>query len=332
MNLNQFGVKPRKSTLFFLIVIAILITVIVLIYFNSTTNINKNTQSMVKSAETENMDIKLPAVDFDKITIPPQKNTNNSVNIQAYNYILIDADSFYPLLEKNSDKLVPIASTTKILTAIIVLENYNLLDIVTISKNAANQIGDDVALRTNEKITVESLLYILLLKSGNDAAMALAEFYPDGGKDGFMLMVNQKAQYLGMKNTKLFDPAGLDDNGKSTAFDLAVATSYAMKNKKFYELVNTSERTVTSADSKLAHELKSSNRLILPDENLYFSFANGVKTGFTPDAGHCLVSSATKDDHQLIGVILNTYENSITASAKESKKLLEFGFNNFNWQ
>lgn len=290
---------------------------------------SRDASPQVKSAQINISDVKPSDLD-----IPPEViNDKFQPNVYANSYILVDVDSFYPLSEKNSRASVPIASTTKILTAIIVLENYNLSDIVTISQNAASQIGDDVALATNEKITVENLLYILLIKSGNDSAMALAEFYRDGGKDEFMKKINEKANYLGMKDTKLLDPAGLDDNGKSTAYDLAIVASYAMRNKKFAEMVNTTEKTVSSIDGRFNHQLKTSNRLVNPDEQqLYLPYANGVKTGYTPNAGHCLVSSAVKDDHQLIGVVLNTYESTITASAEESNKLLEWGFDNFRWK
>lgn len=316
----------------FIASIIILSLVIIFIQYNIfrvSRNKLESTLGQVKSAQINASDVK----SSDLSTPPEIINNKLQPNIFANSYVLIDVNSFYTLTEKNSHSPVPIASTTKILTAIVVLENYNLSDIVTISQNAAGQIGDDVALATNEKIIVENLLYILLIKSGNDSAMALAEFYKDGGKDGFMKKVSQKADYLGMKDTKLLDPAGLDDNAKSTAYDLAIAASYAMRNKKFAELVNTTDKIVTSTDGKFQHELKTSNRLINPSEQqLYLSFANGIKTGYTPDAGHCLVSSAIKDGHQLIGVILHTNENTITASAKESKKLLEWGFDNFRWK
>ncbi|MCL5795721.1 MAG: serine hydrolase [Patescibacteria group bacterium] len=323
--------KPRKSTKFYLAIIILLLIGIAIVFFRQISiNSKKNITGQVKSAQTEQTNVSID-VDPYKLTMPPQNKNSSRPLIYAKNYILMDVDSFYPLAEKESHTAVPVASTTKIMTAIIVLENYNLSDVVTISQNAAGQIGDDVTLRTDEKITVENLLYALILRSGNDAAMALAEFYKDGGKEGFIRKMNEKAQFLGMKDTNFMDPAGLDDNGKSSAFDLALAASYAMKNKRFSELTNTSQKTVTSIDGKFSHDLTTSNRLVKPDESFYSPFANGVKTGYTPDAGHCLVSSAIKDNHQLIGVILNTYESTIIASAKESKKLLDWGFDNFQW-
>ncbi|EKD56661.1 MAG: hypothetical protein ACD_58C00123G0007 [uncultured bacterium] len=286
---------------------------------------------IVKSSLINTLDT-LPAFDTDKINIIPQKNSlYKKENIWAKNYILLDAITYYPLAEKNSHDSVPIASTTKIMTATIVIENYKLKDIVTISPNAAAQIGSDVMLRSGERLTVESLLYALLVQSGNDAAMALAENYPVGGLDGFVNTMNAKAKYLGMDDTKYLDPAGLDDAGRSSAFDLAIITSYMIKNPIFSKIVKTSEITISSIDGKFSHKLDNSNRLIKGDELLYYPNAIGVKTGFTPEAGHCLVSAAEKNGKKIVSVVLNTIESTNDASAKESKKLLEWGFTNYNY-
>lgn len=268
--------------------------------------------------------------DINNIKLIPNKELNYvEPNIWAKNYILLDSETAYPLVEKNSHDSVPIASTTKIMTAIIALENYNLNDVITISQNSATQIGSEVMLKIGEKITVESLLYALLVQSGNDAAMALAEHYQDEGLDNFIKAMNIKAAYLGLKDTEFKDPAGLDDSGHVSAFDLAIITSYALKNQVFSKIVRTSEIIITSNDGKFVHKLDSSNRLIKSDEPLYYPYAIGIKTGFTPDAGHCLIAAAEKNGHRLISVILNTFDNSNDASAKESKKLLQWGFDNY---
>lgn len=264
----------------------------------------------------------------DIILIPKITLNNKKINIYAKNYVLLDEKSSYPLIEKDSLVEVPIASTTKIMTAMIVLEKYKLSDIITISREAANQIGSEINLKIGEKLSVESLLYALLVQSGNDAAYALAENYP-GGFNEFIKEMNNKAKYLSMTHTLYFDPAGLDDNSKSSAYDLTIITRYALTSPIFSKIINTTDYTIYSTDGKLSHKLKSSNRLIKSDEPLYLSYAAGVKTGFTPIAGHCLVSSAERDDKKLIGVILNTYESTNDASAKESRKLLEWGFNDY---
>lgn len=283
----------------------------------------------VKSASTQKI-ADVPKLDLSIINPLPQKvkNYKEPNNIWAKNYVLIYSNSYYPLAQKNAHQQVSIASTTKIMTAVIALENYNPNDIVTISQNAATQIGSEVMLKIGEKITVESLLYALLVQSGNDAAMALAEHY-QGGLNSFVEAMNSKAIYLGLHDTNYKDPAGLDDTGKSTPYDLAIVTSYALTNPLFEKIVKTNEININSIDGKFSHKLTSSNRLIKPDELLYYPQAQGVKTGYTPTAGHCLVSSAQINGKRLVGVILNTNESSNDASAKESKKLLDWGFSNY---
>lgn len=307
----------------------VLIVILILAIFYTGLRINNfgndaNTTGKVKGIISE-----IPQMLNSDIKTIPQKNNSLKVNILAKNYVLIDADSFYPLLEKYSHSQVAIASTTKIMTAVIVLENYDLKDVVTISQNASSQIGSDIQLRTGEKLTVESLLYALLVKSGNDAAMALAEHLP-GGLMTFIQKMNDKANYLGLKDTNYKDPAGLDDTGYSSAYDLAIITAYAMKNPVFNKIIRTQEFNITSIDGKISHQLESSNRLIKSDEPLYYPLAIGVKTGFTPTAGHTLVSAGESEGKILISVVLNTYENTVDASAKESRKLLKYGFDNFH--
>ncbi|MEK7142724.1 MAG: D-alanyl-D-alanine carboxypeptidase family protein [Patescibacteria group bacterium] len=263
---------------------------------------------------------------------PPKKTFGTlSPQIAAKSAILIDKESFYILFSQNENLKIPIASTTKIMTALVVLEDYrdNLNDEVTITLSMIQVDGSDIQLRAGEKITVENLLKGLLIMSGNDTAYALA--YHFGGKDNFVTKMNQKARYLGLENTQFQDPAGLDENGFSTAKDLAVLGAYAMRNLKFREIVKTSQTEIYSTDGLISHPLQTSNRMLRPDENLYYPLAIGIKTGFTNEAGHCLVAAAQKDSHEIISVILNTSENSITASAEESKKLLEWGFNNWTW-
>lgn len=317
----------NKITIIFIV---ILILGIVFIQYRiiNIKNDNPKKSGNVKSAQISLNNIaELKSNDISMI--PKKSESFHKENIWANNYILLDAISNYPLAEKNSHIPVSIASTTKIITATIILENYNLSDVITISPNAAAQIGSEVMLRSGEKLTVESLLYALLVQSGNDAAMALAEHYADGGLSGFVKAMNNKAKYFGLKDTEFKDPAGLDDTGRSSAFDLAIITSYAIKNPTFSKIVKTTGLTINSIDGKFAHKLDNSNRLIKSDEPLYYPNALGVKTGFTPEAGHCLVSVAEKNGKKIISVILNTNESTNDASAKESRKLLEWGFDNY---
>lgn len=263
--------------------------------------------------------------------LPIKSKDASDPRILAKSVYLIDYDTLYVLYENKADEKVPIASTTKIATALVVLENYKdkLDDVVTITPKMIAVEGSDIQLRTGEKITVNNLLNGLLIMSGNDAANALAEYF--SGKEGFVNEMNAKVREIGALNTEYQDPAGLDDKGYSTAEDLALISVYSLKNKKFADIVSTSEITISSSDGRIVHELKNSNRMLREEEQYYYPNASGVKTGFTNEAGHVLVSCAEKDGHKILAVVLNTQENTLVASAKESKKLLEWGFANWTW-
>lgn len=251
--------------------------------------------------------------------------------INAKNYLLADMDSGTVLLKSNINNKVPIASTTKIMTAIIALEKYKLDDLVTVSNAAASQTGARAFLRTGETISVKELLYCLLVKSGNDSAYALAEHYngsSDRGIDKFVSSMNQEAKNLGMKSTNYLDPAGLDAAGYSTAYDLFLLTKHAMKNQTFRQMVATKEYTAKSSDGQIWHNLENSNRLV---GEYNYPGAIGVKTGYMPESGHCLVSAVRQNGHLLIGVVLSTYADNATASADESKKLYDWSQTNVKW-
>ena len=247
--------------------------------------------------------------------------------VQAKYAILIDADSFYPLYKRDAYTAVPIASTTKMMTALLTLERHTPGDLVTISRKASLQIGSTTGLLPGEVLTVGSLLMALLIQSGNDAAYALAE--QDGSVEQFVLDMNAKAREIGMRATEFKDPAGLNDDGSSSAFDLAVLAARLIEDKRITGITATPEATIVSTDGRQHHLLKSSNRLVT--EELYFPGVMGVKTGFTPAAGHTLVAAAERDGRRLVSVILSTYEDSKDASAKESAKLLNWGFESHRW-
>lgn len=262
---------------------------------------------------------------------PTLNKLSERPNIYANNYLLADMETNTVLLKSNIFDEVSIASTTKIMTALVVLENYNLSDVVTISNNAAYQIGADSFLIVGEKITVRELLFCLLIKSGNDAAYALAEFANKQNETGttkFVALMNRKAKDLGMKNTVYMDPAGLDVSGYSSAYDLYLVTKTALKNNLFRQIVGTKEYSARSVDGKIWHKLDNSNRLV---NDYNYLGAIGVKTGYTPEAGHCLVSAVTRDGVTLIGVILKTNADTPTASADESVKMLDYAFSNLKF-
>ncbi len=262
----------------------------------------------------------------------PQKNSNaTALNINAKAAYLIDVDSALPLFSQNETQKLPIASTTKIATAMVVLDNYKdrLNDTVTITQPMINVIPSVIGLKVGEKITVDNLLNGMLIMSGNDAAYSLTEYF--GGKEKFVAEMNAKAREIGLENTEYKDPAGLNDEGYSTAKDLALIASYALHNPKFLEIVSTSTKTISSTNGQISHELISTDKLIVPTEKYYYPNIVGGKTGYTDKAGRVLVSLAKQDNRQLLAVIINTNDSSIDAAAGESKKLFEWGFGNFTW-
>lgn len=254
------------------------------------------------------------------IGLPAKKGSPPPVYSKAY--IVLDNESKYPLATKNPDMALPIASTTKIMTTLVVLDSEKDLDrVVTVTNKAATITGSEIQLLTGEQMTIHNLLRALMMNSANDAAYSLAD--ASGSIDGFVAKMNKKAQSIGLRNTHYNDPAGLDDGGHSSPRDLAVLFQYALTKPQFREIVGTAKYTIWSADNKYKHDLTNSNRLIDPEQPLYLSNALGGKTGFTYEAGHCLVAAAKGSDGKTyVAVVLNTTEYSNEASAKEARKLL----------
>ena len=214
--------------------------------------------------------------------------------ISAEKAMVLDAVTGRVLYEKDADRQSLIASTTKIMTALIVCEQCNVLDRMRIPKEAVGIEGSSMYLREGEVLTIQELLYGLMLSSGNDAAVALA-IYCGGTVEGFAELMNDKAHSLGLKNTHFENPNGLDSPGHySAARDLAVLAAYAMENPIFYKTVSAKNVTVGN------RHLRNHNKLLWQ-----VSGADGVKTGFTKAAGRILVSSATRDGRRLICVTLN---------------------------
>lgn len=234
--------------------------------------------------------------------------------------LIFDRKSKRILYEKNGLKQVPMASTTKIMTAIVVLENSELNDVVTISKKAAGTGGSRLGLRTNDKITVHDLLYGLMLKSGNDAAVALAE-HVGGGIEEFADMMNKKAKELGLINSHFITPHGLDkEKHYTTAYELACMADYALKIPKFKEIVSSKNYNITiNARSNL---IGNTNELLGNLNGVY-----GVKTGFTNEAGRCLVTACKREDLDIITVVLGADTKKYRTS--DSIKLIEYAYKNY---
>ncbi len=249
-----------------------------------------------------------------------------SPNISSPKAVLIDADTGQVLYDKNAHVKAYPASTTKIMTAILALERGNLEDYVPISKKASYVSGSRIYLLEGEKVTLEQLLYALLLESGNDAAIAIAE-HIGGSVEEFAVMMNDKAKQLGALNTHFTNPNGLPDpNHVTTAYDLAQIARYAMTIPAFKKIVDTTRYIMPETNMQDTRYLYNGNKLI---KNTSYSYegANGVKTGYTTAAGHCFVGSASKNGLQLITVILG--ENNSNRMWENTIKLLDYGFDNY---
>lgn len=234
--------------------------------------------------------------------------------------LIFDRASKTILYEKNGQKQVPMASTTKIMTAIVVLENSELTDIVTIDKKAAGTGGSRLGLKTNDKITVHDLLYGLMLCSGNDAAVALA-IHTGGSVDGFADMMNETAKEMNLVNSHFVTPHGLDQNGHyTTAYELACMTDYALKIPKFREIVSTKTYTVTI--NGRAKTITNTNELLGSLDGVY-----GVKTGFTNGANRCLVTAYKGGKLDIITVVLGADTKKIRT--QDSIKMIEYAYKNY---
>lgn len=280
---------------------------------------NNNDNSVILSEEIESTNqaisnSKLVNKAMDKINVP----TLNSRKVIVY-----DRLSGKKVYGKNENKETAMASTTKIMTAIIVIENCkNFNDIVVIPAKAANIGGSRLKLNVNDKVTVNDLLYGMLLRSGNDAALALA-LYTGGTIENFAEMMNQKASLLGLLHTHFVTPHGLDDpNHYTTCYELAKITDYALKNDKFSEIVKTKTATIKINDSP--REIKNTNEILCSNiDGVY-----GVKTGFTNNAGRCLVTSIKKNDMDFIIVVIGADSRKYRAS--DTLKLIQYSFQAFH--
>lgn len=253
-------------------------------------------------------------------TIETAASTSYSPSINSRAAIVIDRNSKKILYGKNENTRRAMASTTKIMTALVVIENTDLNNIVAISKKAAGTGGSRLKLKTGDKISVKDLLYGLMLRSGNDSAVALAE-YVGGSTENFANMMNEKAIRLNLLNTHFITPHGLDkEEHYTTAYELAIITDYALNNPIFSKIVNTKVANITINDKN--RTIANTNELLGNLEGVY-----GVKTGFTNGAGRCLVTSVKRDNMDIICIVLGA--DTKNDRTKDSVKLIEYSFKNY---
>lgn len=237
--------------------------------------------------------------------------------VSADNAVLMEQSSGRVLFNKAAHDKQPIASITKIMTAIIAVESGKMNDTVTVSERAVQAIGSSVYLEKGEKVKLKDLVYGLMLRSGNDAAVAISE-YVGGSMEGFNHLMNQKARWIGMINTSFDNPHGLDsDNHYSTAYDMALLMRYAMNNEQFRNITNTK----TYKPENQVYAWQNKNKLLTQ----LYEYCIGGKTGYTKVAGRTLVTAAKKKDMTLITVTLNgpdDWNNHIS--------LFEWGFDKYD--
>ena len=253
--------------------------------------------------------------------------------------VLIDASSGTILAQKNADKKMYPASLTKIMTAILAIELGELTDVITVDDDTPFEIeGSHIALEPGEILTLKDLLYALMLPSANDAASVIAKHY-GGSLENFVKMMNQKAKELGAYNTNFTNPHGLHDtNHYSTAADLALITKYTMENDTFRKIVSTTKYEIQTTNKKdEPRYFTTLNKLIYNTSynqiyvdgayiSPYYEYATGAKTGYTPQAGNCLVATAKKDGTDLIAV---TMKGISLEMYQDAHNLFNYGFEEY---
>lgn len=237
----------------------------------------------------------------------------------AESAILMDFTTGEVLYQKNADIRRPPASTTKIVTALVALEHGDLQQPIVATENASRAEGTSIWLAKGEKHSLEDMLYGILLPSGNDAAIAVAENLA-GSQEKFAEWMNEKAKALGAVSSQFKNSSGLPQPGHyTTARDLAIITRYALHNPIFNTIVRTKKRTMAWPNHDYDRTLINHNKLLWR-----YEYTDGVKTGYTREAGRCLVASATRGGHRLISVVLNSKK-----MYEDTQAMFEYGFNNY---
>lgn len=253
-----------------------------------------------------------------------------NIQLNARAACLMDASTKRVLFGKEVDKEMAMASTTKIMTLIVTLENANLDDVVTVSKNAARQPDVQLNMQTGNQFKLGDLLYSLMLESHNDTAVAIAE-HVGGSVEGFAQMMNEKAKELGCTHTNFVTPNGLDSSTEehyTTARELGIIASYAIKNKQFLEIINTPNWTFKELTKGTSYSVSNKDRFLY-----LYDGAIGIKTGFTNKAGYCFVGAVDNDGRTFVSVVLASgWPPNKNYKWTDTTKLMDYGTRNFKLQ
>lgn len=262
--------------------------------------------------------------DVDIIQLPKAVGSEE-LEIGAQSYLVLDRETLTPLLTKNINDKKLIASVTKLMVAVVTVENSNINDIIEIKKDYSYAPPGRMGLRYAEKISIENILKGLLVSSANDAAEALANQIGGLGYQGFIQKMNEKAAEIGMTNTHFSNAIGLDyKDNYSSVWDLGLLANYALNKEFIAETAKISELTVNSADGLITHNLKSTN-ILLEDKDIE---VYGLKTGSTPLAGGCLVTFAKiKNSHEILTVVLGSADRF-----GDTKKMIQWIEKNIEWK
>lgn len=271
------------------------------------------------------------------IFISPSYADSDNLKTYCPSCILIEANTGKILYEKNSNDVRFPASTTKIMTAILTVENCNLDDVATVSHNAVYSIPYDythASLKEGEELTIEQLLYALMIPSANDAAIVLAE-HISGSVEEFAKLMNKRAEELGCKNTHFVNPNGIHSKDHtSTSYDLALMGKFAMQNSIIRKIVATTQFTLpaTNKYSKTDRTFNNSNDLLNAYSRYYYEGTTGVKTGYTGEAGNCIIASAKKNNLEVILVVLGGESTNTGLSQRylDCKTLFDYAFKNYS--
>lgn len=272
------------------------------------------------SQKKEKSIVRFLSQEFSESQIPVLLEGSTFPVVSAKAAVVMEIDSGAYLYEKNADEPLYPASTTKIATSLVALDNYSLSDAIKVDRIKVD--GQKMGLREGETITVEDLLYGLLIFSANDAAEVLAGNFP-AGRDEFISLMNKKAKSAGVLNTNFTNPTGLEDAGHvSTARDLVRISQVAMKNETFAKIVRSREHWAKSVDGKISHKLVNINKLVGTVPGVL-----GIKTGWTENAAEALVSYLERDGKKIIIVLLGSQNRF-----GETKEIIDWIFENYRWK